>query len=371
MSEVIFSELACKHDRKIGVVELNKPKALNALNLNMITLLHEQLISWAKNDKISFILIQGAGDKAFCAGGDVVSLYHAINGSRDTTEVLDDDAIINNPSGEFFTQEYTLDLYIHEYNKPIVAWGDGYVFGGGLGLFAGASHRITTEKTIMAMPETAIGLYPDVGASWFLNQMPNNLGLFLGITGAFFNTADAKYLGLSNFSIESAKKQTLVGDLCETDWTVQNDISDQLNAILKNFESTSVDVMPVSKIQEHESIITSLMSGNTIDSIYSAIADTNFEDKWLTTAQQKFRSASVLSILLTYKQLELCKDFSIAECFKAEKNLSYRCCQYTEFAEGVRAQLVDKDKTPKWAFDKLSDIEPDLIQWFFSKVNNT
>ncbi len=371
MTDITFSELSCKHGSKIGVIELNKPKALNALSLNMIRLMHEKLIMWASDDNIRFIIMQGAGDKAFCAGGDVVSLYHAIKSSTEAKAVLNDYDIINNPSGEFFTLEYKLDLYIHEYTKPILAWGDGYVFGGGLGLFAGATHRITTEKTIMAMPETAIGLYPDVGASWFLNQMPNNLGLFLGITGAFFNTADAKYLGLSDFSIESSKNKTLINELCQVDWTVQNDISDKLDNILRDFESNSCSVMPVSKVQENESIITSLILHNNIDSIYNTIVNASFEDKWLRTAQQKLCSASVLSILITYKQLELSKNFSIAECFEAEKNLSYRCCQYTEFSEGVRAQLVDKDKNPQWAFNKLSDINPELIQWFFTKVTNT
>jgi enoyl-CoA hydratase/carnithine racemase len=371
MTDVIFSELPCTNDYKIGVAELNNPKALNALSLSMIRLLHQQLKVWEADSNIAFVILQGAGDKAFCAGGDVVSLYHEIKSTTQNRTRLDDNTVLNSMCGDFFKEEYSLDLYLHEYKKPIVVWGDGYVFGGGMGLFAGASHRITTENTIMAMPETAIGLYPEVGASWFLNKMPNNIGLFLGLTGAFFNASDAKYIGLSNFTIENAQQQKVLELLCDIDWAVNETDYKKLDNALNQFQSNAQGLMPSSVIKENEDVIKSLVTHKSIDAIYSGLLNTQFEDKWLTTAQHKLRNASALSVLLTYKQLELTKHYSKSECFDAELNLSLRCCQYTEFVEGVRAQLVDKDKSPQWAFNEMNEIEPELTSWFFSPIIKT
>jgi len=368
MTDVIFSELLCSNNRKIGIIELNNPKALNALTLDMIRTLYQQLSIWESNQSICLVIIKGADDKAFCAGGDVVSLYKAINIKNHSNIVLSDEVILNHLCNDFFKEEYKLDLYIHEYKKPILAWGDGYVFGGGLGLFAGASHRITTERTIMAMPETAIGLYPDVGASWFLNKMPNRLGVFLGLTGAFFNASDAKYLGLSNFVIESNQKENVIDKLHKAGWSSEDNTSEQLDLILKGFESGSLSAMPISAVQLNEDLIVSIMSSNSIDTIYNKIVHTVFENKWLKEAQNKLCRASILSIYITYTQLELTKNHAKSECFTSELNLSLRCSQYTEFPEGVRAQLVDKDKSPQWKFKHINEVGSELILWFFTQI---
>lgn len=368
MSDVVFKELECINSQKIGIVELNNPKALNALTLNMIRLIHQQLIRWESDENIQLLILLGAEDKAFCAGGDVVSLYKAITDSEKKGVSLNDAEILKHKCYDFFKEEYDLDSYIHKYTKPIIAWGDGYVFGGGLGLFAGASHRVTTEKSTLSMPETAIGLYPDVGASWFLNKMPNNLGVFLGITGAFFNTSDAKYLGLSDFSILSIDKVHLLECLMEIHWGSVDENHLKINQALTGFEESSISKMPISNIKLNENIITTLLSSNHIDNIYTDIVNASLNDTWMKTAQHKLKAASNLSILLTYKQLQLSKSYTKAECFHSELNLSLRCCQYKEFREGVRAQLVDKDKSPKWSFQQIDKITPELISWFFTPI---
>ena len=368
MTNVVFSELPCINHCKIGLAELNNPKALNALSLSMVRLLHQQLKVWETDRNIAFVILQGTGDKAFCAGGDVVGLYNEIKSATANNITLDDDTVLNGICGDFFKEEYSLDLYIHTYKKPIVVWGDGYVFGGGMGLFAGASHRITTENTIMAMPETAIGLYPEVGASWFLNKMPNNVGLFLGLTGSFFNASDAKYLGLSNFTIHSTVQQKVFDKFCATHWTIDATDHIKLNEVLNQYEADSIDYMPESLIKDNENIIASLTTEKDVDAIVNSFLNCKFDNKWLTTAQNKLRNASPLSILLTYTQLQLTMNYSKEECFEAEFNLSLKCCQYGEFFEGVRAQLVDKDKKPRWAFDQINEIEPSLISWFFSPI---
>ncbi len=365
MDSVIFKELTCKN-KKIGVAQLNNPKALNALNVTMIDMLHAQLKLWESDENIASVLLEGNGDKAFCAGGDVVGLYHEI--IKLESNAQSDDKITNSLCAEFFEKEYDLDLYIHEYSKPIIVWGHGYVFGGGMGLFAGASHRITTEKTIMAMPETAIGLYPEVGASWFLNKMPNNIGLFLGITGAFFNASDAKYVGLSNFNIASQFKDGLVEQLCQIRWGVNP--TQQIDSLLAGIEQKSLSYMPDSTLELLSTDINNLIEGKSIQSIYENIIQTSFEHKWLLDAQAKLNNASVLSVVLTYEQLIKTKHMPKAECFNEELNLSLRCCQFSEFPEGVRAQLVDKDKKPRWAFNKIEEVEPELVSWFFSSIKS-
>lgn len=370
MTDVIFTTLACEHNnQQIGVVELNNPKALNALTLSMIRSIHNQLKKWELDQNIAVIFLKAAGEKAFCAGGDVVNLCKEIARVKEQGKVLDDEYIINSPCSDFFKEEYILDLYLHEYKKPILVWGNGYVFGGGLGLFAGASHRITTEQTIMAMPETAIGLYPEVGASWFLNQMPSNIGLFLGITGAFINATDAKFLGLSNFTVANEHQSHVLNQLCKIDWEINANDHQKLNKALHEFEIKSEDLMPSSVIKENEKQIAALVSANDIETIYQLISTTHFEQPWLQTAQEKLKKGSVLSILLTYKQLELTKTYSKAQCFKAELNLSLRCCQFTEFLEGVRAHLIDKDKAPNWSFNHIEDIDSQLVSWFFAEIN--
>ena len=226
MSPVIFSEIKTKTEKRIALAELNAPQSLNALNMSMFELLHKQLLEWQSNDEIAMVILQGSGDKAFCAGGDVVSLYHALKIEREnitdsqsstvqeTAEtIIDDQTIINSFGYDFFALEYQVDQLIHEFTKPILVWGDGYIMGGGIGLFAGASHKVVTEKTLLAMPEVTIGLYPDVGASWFLNKVSNNTGLFLGITGAIFNAVDALNIGLANVAIKSSVKSEVISSL--------------------------------------------------------------------------------------------------------------------------------------------------------------
>lgn len=370
MSVVTFKELNCSQNKKMGVAELNNPKALNALNLDMIRMLHAQLQLWESDDNISVVFLQSSSEKAFCAGGDIVSLYNDIKNEGHNIAPLDDKKLTQSLSSDFLKEEYELDFYLHEYSKPIIVWGNGFVIGGGLGLFAGASHRIVTENTLMAMPEVAIGLYPEVGASWFLNQMPDNLGAFLAITGAFFNAGDAKYLGLSNFSIQHAYKEEIINALCEVDWLDKASSYKQVDEVLNTFDSLSekFKVIPNSLIEPNHLIINALMSQGNIEEISTAIVNMQFKDTWLQDAQVKLKKASALSVLLAYKQLALTTQYSKAECFEAELNLSRRCCQHRELEEGIRAQLIDKDKRPQWTYKNCKDIEPELISWFFSPI---
>ncbi|NNC55605.1 MAG: enoyl-CoA hydratase/isomerase family protein, partial [Pseudomonadales bacterium] len=190
---VLFTELPAGSDKKIGHATLNSPASLNSLTTEMVELLLAKLLQWAQDSRLACVVISGAGDKAFCAGGDVQALRNSA---------------IAKPGGPcleaetFFAREYRLDYTIHTFNKPLLVWGNGIVMGGGLGILAGASHRVVTETSRFAMPEVTIGLYPDVGGSHFLNLMPGETGRFLALTGASFNAADALYTGLADYFLQ-------------------------------------------------------------------------------------------------------------------------------------------------------------------------
>jgi enoyl-CoA hydratase/carnithine racemase len=240
---------------------------------------------------------------------------------------------------------------------------------------AGASHKVSTEKTLMAMPEVTIGLYPDVGASWFLNRMSHNIGLFLGLTGSMFNGVDAKLLGLADYLIASDKLDVIEKKLIDTHWEDENNNHRLLNDTLAEL-SIKGNEQPESLIVKHQTVIAELTKSDNIAEIYRAILDCDLsafnekktDDKWLQQAQKKMQNGSLLSCVLIYQQLKRSKEYTLAQCFESELNLSLRCCQQTEFSEGVRALLVDKDKSPQWRYSNINDIDHKIIEWFFKPL---
>ena len=216
---VSYQVLDTANGKQLAVATLNEEKTLNALTLEMVDSLYQQLSQWQSDDAIVAVLLQGAGTKAFCAGGDVQQLYHSA---------------VSQPGGpceyaeQFFEREYRTDYLIHRYGKPVICWGSGIVMGGGLGLMAGSSHRIVTETTRMAMPEITIGLYPDVGGSWFLNRAPGRTGLFLALTAANINAADSLFIGLADHFVAADSKEPLLQALLSADWS---DSADQYAAL--------------------------------------------------------------------------------------------------------------------------------------------
>ena len=207
---------------RIGIATLDAPKALNALNLPMIEVLGEQLHSWASDPGVVCVLLRGNGAKAFCAGGDVRALAQACLARPGSVPAL---------AATFFAAEYHLDYRLHTYPKPLLCWGHGHVLGGGMGLLQGANVRIVTPSSRLAMPEISIGLYPDVGASWFLARLPGKLGLFLGLTGAPINARDALDLGLADRFFGEEQQEALLEELLQLNWQEQTDL--QLNSLLK------------------------------------------------------------------------------------------------------------------------------------------
>ena len=359
MSDVVlFKELDSIDGKKVGVATLNSEKSLNALSLEMITLLKPKLDAWHLDDDIALVILEGAGEKAFCAGGDVVDLYHACQRTENGGFAPEVET--------FFSSEYQLDYLIHTYQKPLLLWGHGIVMGGGLGLMAGASHRVVTEKSRIAMPEITIGLYPDVGGSYFLNRMPDGCGLLLGLTGASINAIDAVYVHLADHCLLSSRKPELFEKLVSTKWGNTTSHNHQkLSDILTEYEIADKAEMPSGNLANHKELINSLANCERVEPAVVNILDEQTDDKWLQRAQSSLSHGSSLSAHIVKKQLEVGKSKSLAECFRIELGLSMQCSAIGEFAEGVRALLIDKDNQPNWMFDSIHDVDKRTIDKMF------
>ena len=355
---VLFQELETASGKKIAVATLNSEKSLNALSLSMVELLLPKMQQWKVDPAIAMVWLQGAGDKAFCAGGDIRDLYQAMKAEPGQFQPY---------VSEFFTKEYSLDYLIHTFDKPVLVWGNGIVMGGGLGLMAGASHRIVTVTSRIAMPEMAIGLYPDVGGSWFLNRMPQGCGLFLGLTGASINSADAKFIDLADHFLPHEKKAELLDKLLAVKWGNTVALNHQkLTDILLDLEERNRHLMPASLIRPHQDEIAALGRVSTLQQAVEQIQAMSGEDSWLSKAKASLQYGSPITAHIVFRLLQLGQSKILADSFRLELGLSVQCGKLGEFTEGVRALLIDKDQQPKWRYQTVSDVPADLINELFS-----
>jgi len=351
---VLFETIQTACGRLFGRATLNSPASLNALTLPMVDLLDKQLDVWAKDPSVVGVLLDAAGDKAFCAGGDVVSVHHAI---RQTNK-----GEVPQLARDFFTREYRLDYRIHTYQKPIICWGHGIVMGGGVGLMAGASHRVVTPKTRMAMPEITIGLYPDVGGSWILSRLPGKIGSFLAVTGAIINAGDVLFAGLADFALEHEHHAQLIDAIKSASWHgVQANDSQQVTQLLNKF-SKGVQV-PKSQLLTHFERINQVIGNDGVYGMSSRLTEmSQDEDPWLAQAAQTFVKGSPTSAVLGLEMQKRVRILSLADTFKLELQASLGCCVHPDFYEGVRALLVDKDKNPKWQPANISEVTSEWIE---------
>jgi enoyl-CoA hydratase/carnithine racemase len=342
---VLFETLIAENGCQIGVITLNAEKTLNALSLDMIDLMAEQLALWSTDDNIALVLMQAAGEKAFCAGGDLQNLYQSMLTHH--ASVDKDDVRANQYACDFFNREYRLDYLIHTYPKPILCWGHGIVMGGGIGLMAGASHRVVTEKSRLAMPEIGIGLFPDVGGSYFLNRMPGKLGLFLALTGAMVNAADAKFTKLADYAIAQVDKAIVLEKLLQQPWgNTQVENSALLDRVLRGSE-TALEIAQ-GPLQIHFDAINVLCSKDDLNDIVDAIILLDPEDTWLKKAVASLKSGSPSSVHLANLLLNKTENSLLADVFRLEYLAALHCAARPDFAEGIRALLIDKDLKPQW-----------------------
>lgn len=344
----------------LGIITINSEKTLNALSLEIVHALKQILLDWQKDNTITCIFLQGAGSKAFCAGGDIRQVRSAIEEQKKV-----DSSKVSPTCLEYFITEYSLDYLIHTYNKPIVVWGDGIVMGGGLGLLAGASHRVVTERSLLAMPEVSIGLYPDVGASYFLNKMPSAYGLYLGLTGTRFSGSDALFLGIADYYLSSTAKEQVLNKL--VDISSLDNLPKHIATILQNNSVPTKDIPP-SIAKEHKTLMTLVEKVNSVDEFDALIEPIARHNEWVSAGYAFFSKGSPTSVHVIFKQLVQSKNYSLEQVFKSELNLT---CQFTihpDFSEGVRALLVDKDQSPRWTPQTTDLVTSDWIQSHFKSL---
>ncbi|WP_412971836.1 enoyl-CoA hydratase/isomerase family protein [Glaciecola sp. MF2-115] len=356
----------------IGVITLNKEKSLNALNLEMVQLMTKYLNEWRNDQSVVAIFIEGAGGKAFCAGGDVVSMYQAMKNVREEQNLKANEKLESPPEflSDFFTQEYALDYCIHTYPKPIVTWGSGIVMGGGLGLFAASQFAIATETSKIAMPEISIGLFPDVGGSYFLNKMPSGIGLFLGLTGASFNGIDAFDVELASHKLSSLSKQTLLSTLVSMDVVSETTVDKALSELQTIDAVSFASVEP--RLSPNFNLLSSLGTANSLReavSVVSKIVEEKAGDKWWSRALSTLENGSPITANLVFEQLSRSHSLSLADCFRQELSMALSCSMYGEFEEGVRALLIDKDLAPQWLYKSRNEVPVEVIESHFTYLD--
>lgn len=360
MSDVLFEERDGRDGRRIGIATLHAPKTLNGLSLTMASLLDAQLRAWADDDAIAVVVLQGAGDKAFCAGGDLHGLYRSMVDYRDAGG---GEITRNAYASEFFSTEYRLDYRIHTYAKPILCWGHGIVMGGGIGLMAGASHRVVTERSKLAFPEITVGLYPDVGGSWLLSRVPDRGGMFLALTGAPLGAGDAIHAGLADHFIPENARPEVMNALSNANWSSSASANhDTLTALLRSIEQ------PVSPgpLQGHAALIREVCGNERLDDIVGAIDAIQDDDTWLQNARTALLDGAPGSARLGFELQRRASTLSLADTFRLEYIVSLHCAAHGDFAEGIRALLIDKDRQPRWNPATLAEATSSWAESFFN-----
>jgi enoyl-CoA hydratase/carnithine racemase len=344
---ISFDEMTCA-DGKAGLITFQNAKSLNALTLEMFDDLHAKLLEWKARKDIKLVILRSSLEKAFCAGGDVKAL------AKKAIEYPASDL-----PEKFFRSEYSTDFLVHQYSKPILCWLDGITMGGGVGISNGASHRVVTERTQMAMPELNIGFFPDVGAAYFLNQLPESMALFLAWTGTPLTGSDAVHLKLADICLPSRTINGILNIITETSWSNNNEENHWMLSDLLSGSTHEAVGSPILKY--HEKILRLLQAPN-IEQAFAKLVTWNHDDPWVRDRVQFATRASPLSVHVTYQHLKNCRGLSIGEVLVKDWSLAVNLVRNGDFKEGIRAALIDKDHKPKWKHESFSDVPSQEVE---------
>jgi enoyl-CoA hydratase len=330
---------------RVGRVRLNRPKAIHALTTEMCAAMSEALLRWMHDDSVEAVVIDHAEGRGFCAGGDVVMI--ARSGQEDGEDAR-----------RFFFAEYQLNHLLFTYPKPTVAIMDGITMGGGVGISLPCDFRIATENTRLAMPETGIGLFPDVGGGWYLPRLPGQVGEFMALTGARLDGAECHYLGLATHYVEQASLRDMIDRIATTPMRVQGPIG--------SFATKP----PEAKIEQNLALITKLFASDRLEDILATLeAD---ESDWAQSELATLRSKSPLSCKVSLRLMaEGATRASFADEMKAEYALAARVVRTHDFREGVRALLIDKDNSPQWDPATPEEVTEEMLDVLFAPLPET
>ena len=344
------SDISAELRGQVGCITLNRPKALNALSLQMVRDLMAVLLAWQHDERVLAVAIRGSNKEgafgAFCAGGDIRFLHAA--GSSGNPQIED-----------FFTEEYALNHLIHSYGKPYIAFMDGIVMGGGMGISQGGSLRIVTERTKMAMPETIIGLFPDVGGGYFLSRCPGRVGEWLALTGETIGAADAIAFNLADGFLPSAQQAAVWDGLASRGFAdgaaVQAWVASQLVAAGACLVSARAEIDQYFALPDATAIV---------DALEAASSD------WARAMAQLLRKRSPLMLHVVLEQIRRARGMTLAQDLRMERDMVRHCFTLrpgqSETIEGIRALAVDKDHNPRWNPARIEDVEPALVAQFFA-----
>lgn len=337
---------------RVGRLTLNRPRAINSLNDEMVVEMLRVLDQWADDPRVRAVWVEGAGDTGLCAGGDVVALRRSVL-EGDERSVLG-----------FWEREYALNARIASYPKPYVVWMDGVVMGGGVGVSAHGSHRIVTERTKLAMPETIIGFFPDVGGLWFLSRAPGELGTHVALTGLPVNGADAVLLGMADELVPLSAKDAVLADLTSaasdessapSDWPTR----DGADLGADDPDSDGDVELPEPSLVQHREWIDDCYAGDDPAAILDRLARHTHPSAQEAAATIKQRSPH--SVAITLAALRRAASLSVDEVLAQDQRLGRAFAGHPDFAEGIRALLVDKDRSPRWADAHVADVDPAAV----------
>jgi enoyl-CoA hydratase len=329
----------------LGHITLNRPKALNALTYAMCEKITELLLEWQDNSEIGAVLIDGAGDRAFCAGGDVILLHDSGKAGDSRAE-------------EFWRIEYALNELIHCYSKPYISLIDGFVMGGGVGLSVHGRYRVAGDATVFAMPETGIGYFPDVGGTFFLPRLGMSVGQWLGLTGARLNVGQTCDIGIANLYVPTDKHSDLIEALGMADL---DGTDSRVNKVLEAFSQ----VPPA-----HDAIPKAIKAFNcgSVPEILLSLDRDNSE--WAAKQAKNIRRKSPIAMCVTFEALKRGINMTFRQVMTQELDISLNFLRTQDFYEGIRSQLIDKDRNPKWSHSSVDEVSPAQVEQLFRKTAN-
>ena len=335
-----MTDVIIRIEGKAGRITLNRPQVLNALTHDMIRMIAQALDDWERDDTVDLVMIEGAGERAFCAGGDIQSLYRE---GRSSPEI----------GRRFWFDEYRLNARIHHYPKPYVAIMDGITMGGGAGISIHGSHRIVTERSTIAMPEASIGFMPDVGSTRLLADAPGETGLYLGLTAARMSAADAIYAGFADTNVPSQRLTELKDKLVTTGDT----------SVIKDF----AEAPPKSELDHSRGRIDHFFGRKTLTAIVEALKGA--DGKWEGETLDALRRVSPFSAAATFEAIHRArKSRELEPCLAIEYRFSWRSLEGEDFFEGIRAAVIDKDRNPKWQSGRIEDVPSVAVKQVFAPL---